>query len=67
MKAIHYPTCQRCGYRYNPKKKIRVLVFKCDDGDYIACENCISELGRLEMSGASEDEKNAFIAEFKEN
>ena len=48
MKAIIRPVCAGCGYQYDPRKKIRVFDFVCDDGDYIACEKCIEKIGRSE-------------------
>ena len=33
MKVMIRPVCQRCGYRYDPKEKRRVLVFQCEDGE----------------------------------
>ena len=65
MKAIIRPVCARCGYTYEPKKEIRVLVFQNNDGDYIACEKCIEALGILRESGAPDEEVDAFIKSFK--
>ena len=65
MNAIIRPICQRCGYRYEPAKKRRVLIFQCEDGDYTACEKCIELLGALAESGAPEAEKDAVIRSFK--
>ena len=66
MKAIIRPVCRRCGYTYDPKRNISVLVFQNDDGEFTACERCIEELGIMKESGAADEEVNAFINTFKE-
>ena len=63
MKAIVRPVCAGCGYRYDPRRKIRVLDFVCDDGDYIACEKCLEKVGMLKDRGR-EDEIGALIKTF---
>lgn len=65
MKAMMRPVCSRCGYRYNPKGKIRVLVFVCEDGDYTACEKCLEKVGELTENGAPDEEINKLIHSFK--
>lgn len=66
MKArLILPVCERCGYRYDPKNPRKpVLHFMAEDGDYLACADCISEFGRLTKEGTDE-EKAAFLASFK--
>lgn len=65
MKAMIRPVCGRCGYRYNPKKDRRVLIFQCEDGDYTACEKCLELVGELKEKGAPEDEINKVIESFE--
>ena len=55
MKAMSRPVCAGCGYRYDPKKNIRVFDFICDDGHYIACESCIEKVGELKEQGREQD------------
>ena len=65
MKSIiQRPACQRCGYRYTPKAKTRVLVFKGKDGDYAACQNCIAEYGAY-CETHTEEEQKAFLETFR--
>ena len=66
MKAkLIYPHCQRCGYQFDPKRPDKaVYQFVSDDADYIACTDCIAELGRIVKTG-TEEQKQAFIQEFK--
>ena len=63
MKArLILPVCERCGYRYDPKNPNKpVLHFMAEDGDYLACGDCLTELGCLK----TEEEKAAFIESFK--
>lgn len=65
MKTIVRPTCASCGYTYDPKQGIRVLIFQNNDDNYTACERCIEELGRMMGSGTEDEEVNAFIDTFK--
>lgn len=54
------PKCQRCGYRYTGAGKA-VLQFEAADGTYMACEDCLVELGEAE----TEKEKEAIMQSFK--
>ncbi len=65
MKVMIRPVCQRCGYRYDPKEKRRVLVFQCEDGDYTACEECLELVGALTEQSAPDAEIDAVIRSFK--
>lgn len=67
MKAIiPGPVCSGCGYKYDPKGRIRVLVFQCEDGDYTACERCLEKVGQLKDRGAPDEEITALIHSFKD-
>ena len=55
-----YPKCQRCGYCYKGTGKA-VFQFEAEDGTYIACEDCLSELGQPK----TEKEKEAIMQSFK--
>ena len=60
MTSKGYPKCQRCGYSYTGAGKA-VFQFEAEDGTYIACEDCLAELGQVE----AEEEKEAIMQSFK--
>lgn len=65
MKAhINYPCCGRCGYQYDPKNKKRMIMYKCEDGDYVACHDCIIEYGEFLSEEHTEEEKHEFFKTF---
>jgi hypothetical protein len=65
MKAMIRPVCRRCGYQYDSRKDRRVLVFRCEDGDYTACERCLETVGAMKEAGALDEEIDAVIRSFK--